>query len=386
MTDAEGIVISWNPGAERLLGYAESEIFGEPIAVIFTPEDRAAGADVLEMETAKQTGRSKDKRWHLHKDGSQFWANGKVMRDDTAQKLAEEKLAEAFRHTENILSSIADAFYTFDRDLRYMYVNEATTRMFNIPEASFLGKTLFDLFPDVAGNIFHREIKLALKEQELRVFENCYPPFARWFENRIYPTSDGLSVFTAEIAERKRAEQKWRLLANHNLALQALADPDEIMAPTARTLGEFLGANRCAYAEVEADKDSFRITGDYTRETFSIVGEFRMSAFGAESQKLLSENKPYVVNDTEADTRTAASLEIYRQTGIRAVVSAPLHKNGRFAAGMAVHQNQPRVWTREGNRINRIGHQSLLGINQASANGENSARIRRKIPYSVRFN
>lgn len=363
MTDAEGIVISWNPGVERLLGYVESEIVGEPIAVIFTPEDRAAGVDVLEMETAKQTGRSEDKRWHLRKDGSKFWVNGKVMpiknddgtlrgfakvmRDDTAQKLAEEKLAEANRHTESILSSITDAFYTFDRDLRYVYVNEATTRMFKLPEASFLGKTLFDLFPDVEGNIFHREIKLALKEQEPRVFENYYPPFDRWFENRIYPTPNGLSVFTAEITVRKRVEQKWRLLTNLNLALQTLVDPNEIMARTARMLGEFLGANRCAYAEVEADEDSFRITGDYTSETFSIVGEFRMSAFGAEALQLMRKNKPYVVNDTEADTRTAANLEIYRQTGIRAVVSVPLHKNGRFAAGMAVHQNQPRVWTRD---------------------------------------
>jgi len=52
MTDAAGVVVSWNPGVERLLGYAESEIVGQPIVIIFTPEDAARMAHVKEMETA----------------------------------------------------------------------------------------------------------------------------------------------------------------------------------------------------------------------------------------------------------------------------------------------------------------------------------------------
>lgn len=227
MTDAEGVVVSWNPGVGRLLGYTESEILGQSIEIIFTREDAAAGAHQAEMETAAREGRSEDKRWHVRKDNSRFWANGlvmplknengrlrgfaKVMRDDTAQKLAEEKLAESNRRTENILSSITDAFYTFDRDLRYVSVNEATSVMFDLPKADFLGKTLWELFPDVAGNVFHREIERALKEEKPRVFENYYPPLDRWFENRIYPSENGLSVFTTEITGRKRAEAAMRV-------------------------------------------------------------------------------------------------------------------------------------------------------------------------------
>lgn len=226
MTDAEGAVVSWNPGVERLLGYTENEIVGQPIAVIFTTEDRAAGAHIKEMKTAASVGRSEDKRWHLRRDGSRFWANGlvmplenadgtlrgfaKVMRDDTLQKLAEEKLARSNRHTEDILSSITDAFFTFDPDLRYVYVNKATTEMFGLSESEFLGKSLDDLFPDIEGSIFHREIKQALKEKTPRVFENYYAPLDRWFENRVYPAENGLSVFTSEITARKRAEAALR--------------------------------------------------------------------------------------------------------------------------------------------------------------------------------
>jgi PAS domain S-box-containing protein len=123
MTNVEGRVISWNPGVERLLGYKENEIIGQSVAVIFTPEDVQAGAHIKEMERAAEFGCAEDTRWHLRKDGSRFWANGmtmplknangtlrgyaKVMRDETATKLAEENL-------EQVLSSISDSFYRFD--------------------------------------------------------------------------------------------------------------------------------------------------------------------------------------------------------------------------------------------------------------------------------
>jgi signal transduction histidine kinase len=118
------------------------------------------------------------------------------------------------------------------------------------------------------------------------------------------------------------------------------------MAATARLLGEHLGADRCAYAEVEADEDTFTITGDYTHgDTASIVGRFTFAAFGAEVLRLMRANAPYVVDDAWADPRvTAADRAAYAATQIRAVVCVPLHKAGRLAAAMAVHQRRPRRW------------------------------------------
>ncbi|HLM61107.1 MAG TPA: PAS domain S-box protein, partial [Pyrinomonadaceae bacterium] len=147
MTDVSGNIISWNPGVERLLGYKENEIVGQPSSVIFTPEDVAAGAHLKEMELAAECGCAEDKRWHRRKDGSRFWANGmlmplkkadgtlrgfaKVMRDETEQKLVEDNL-------EQVLTSITDSFYRLDADFRYTYVNRATTEMFGIAEEDFL--------------------------------------------------------------------------------------------------------------------------------------------------------------------------------------------------------------------------------------------------------
>ena len=149
-----------------------------------------------------------------------------------------------------------------------------------------------------------------------------------------------------DITERKHQELRAQFLSELSRATQILDDPDEIMAVTAQMLGEHLGVNRCAYAEVEADEDHFIITGDYTQDTFSIIGRYAMSAFGAEVLRLMREDRPYVVDDVDSDLRISeVDLAAYRQTDIMAVICLPLHKGGRFAAAMAVHQKSPRHWT-----------------------------------------
>src|SRR3954454_100534 len=81
----DGRVLTWNPGAERVLGYAESEIVGQSSFILFTPEDQAAGIPVAELQTAIADGRASDDRWHLRKDGSRLWVSGvmTLLRDDS---------------------------------------------------------------------------------------------------------------------------------------------------------------------------------------------------------------------------------------------------------------------------------------------------------------
>jgi len=158
----------------------------------------------------------------------------------------------------------------------------------------------------------------------------------------------GYAKVARDVTERKEALERARFLAELGQALQPLGDPDEAMKTAARMLGEHLGADRCAYAEAEADEDHFRITGDYARDVPSIVGRFAMSQFGTKALGLMRANEPYVVDDAEEDARVSeADLAAYRQTQIRAVISVPLHKGGRFVAGMAVHQKTPRRWSRQ---------------------------------------
>lgn len=115
--DLDGLVMIWNRGACNLMQWTEQEMLGQPAAVFFTPEDRQAGIPHGEMQSSVQNGRASDERWHLKKDSSRFFASGemmplkdeggvvqgfvKIIRDQTARKLAEERqtlLAQELAH------------------------------------------------------------------------------------------------------------------------------------------------------------------------------------------------------------------------------------------------------------------------------------------------
>ena len=103
--DPNGIITSWNAGAERAKGYTASEIIGKPLATLYLPEDVAAGIPQKLMKKAIAEGSIEAEGWRVRKDGTRFWANitltalreggklrgfAKVTRDMTERKLAEE--------------------------------------------------------------------------------------------------------------------------------------------------------------------------------------------------------------------------------------------------------------------------------------------------------
>jgi PAS domain S-box-containing protein len=74
--DRKGVVNSWNTGSARIYGFADEEIIGRDVAVLFTDEDRERGEHLKEMEEAMRSGRALDERWHKRKDGTMFFASG----------------------------------------------------------------------------------------------------------------------------------------------------------------------------------------------------------------------------------------------------------------------------------------------------------------------
>ncbi|WP_338770756.1 PAS domain S-box protein [Massilia sp. METH4] len=138
--------------------------------------------------------------------------------------------------------------------------------------------------------------------------------------------------------------ERYRFMARLDEALWPLISPEEITCTAASILGRHLAVHRCAYAHVDDATDTFLLTGNYTDGVPSIVGRYDMAAFGAEFVRLNRSGLPYVVDDVETDLRVRDVLRSYRDTGIRAVVSVPIIKDGKMVAGMALHQSVPRHW------------------------------------------
>ncbi len=111
MLDPNGHVVRWNPGVERLKGYAAAEIMGQHFSVFYTEEDKREGVPVKVLTSAMQTGKFEGEGWRVRKDGTRFWASvvvhpirdpagqllgfAKVTRDLTEKRAAEEQLRQS---------------------------------------------------------------------------------------------------------------------------------------------------------------------------------------------------------------------------------------------------------------------------------------------------
>jgi PAS domain S-box-containing protein len=109
--DSDGLINSWNPGAERVFGYSSAEAIGSNVEMFFTPEDRIANLPLRERQEANSIGCAVDDRWHLKKDGTRIFLSGavrplldrdgriygfaKLARDITRLKSTEDSLHES---------------------------------------------------------------------------------------------------------------------------------------------------------------------------------------------------------------------------------------------------------------------------------------------------
>ncbi len=150
---------------------------------------------------------------------SPLWAEGEqslhhvaIVEDITKQKATEQALAESGRRITSILEGITDAFVALDTSWRYTYVNKKAGEIFDRSPDDLIGKHIWTEFPEGIDQPFYRAYYQAVERQMPLHIEEYYPPYDRWFENHIYPTAEGLSIFFQDITERKRAELEIRRL------------------------------------------------------------------------------------------------------------------------------------------------------------------------------
>ncbi len=146
------------------------------------------------------------------------------MRSLVAELMRRRRQAEETCQTlTQVLEATSDGFVALDADWRYTYVNLHAARMFNRDRESLIGKHIWTEFPEGVGQPFHREYERAVAEGTPGQIEAYYPPYGRWFENRIYPYAGGLAIFFQDVTERRTAEarlreseQRYRSLFDHH--------------------------------------------------------------------------------------------------------------------------------------------------------------------------
>jgi PAS domain S-box-containing protein len=111
---------------------------------------------------------------------------------------------------ETILASISDAFSALDRNFRYTYVNDKVAELAGMPKESMIGRVIWEIFPEAKGGEFFERCCRAMETRQPDHFEIFYKPWGRWLETRIYPASDGIVIFRADVSERRTHEERIR--------------------------------------------------------------------------------------------------------------------------------------------------------------------------------
>jgi len=143
---------------------------------------------------------------------------------------AKQEAVAAKELVNNIIARVNDGFVALDNNWNYTYVNERAARMLQRDSAAeLIGKHIWTEYPEGIGQPFHKAYLRALKTQQPEIFEEYYAPWNQWYENRIYPSPDGLTIYFTDITERKKAEQ---CIKQTNRALKLLGHCNEALIHT----------------------------------------------------------------------------------------------------------------------------------------------------------
>lgn len=172
-----------------------------------------------------------------------------IHQDVTERKLAEEAARRAEQRLTAVLASVGDHLVSFDRDWRYVYANERAAELLGRTQEELIGKRVWDLLPDAIGEEFYGEAHRAVERREAARFENYYAPFGKWFENYVYPTDEGVTVFSADITWRKRAEAEERTRQQNEALYRSILDSVSAVVYVKDLDGKYLLVNR-HYGEI----------------------------------------------------------------------------------------------------------------------------------------
>jgi PAS domain S-box-containing protein len=111
MLDPNGIVVSWNAGAQRIKGYTADEIVGHHFSRFYTESDRSAGAPARALYTATKEGRFEAEGWRVRKDGNVFWANVVIdpIRDECGELVGFAKITRDVTDRRNTRLELQEA-------------------------------------------------------------------------------------------------------------------------------------------------------------------------------------------------------------------------------------------------------------------------------------
>ncbi len=254
LLDTQGMVSSWNPGAERFKGYKADEIIGQNFSRFYTAEDIKADLPRRALRIAAREGRFESEGWRVRKDGTRFWAHvvvdpirgddgrligfAKITRDVTDQKNKEQALFDSEQRFRMLVQGVRDyAIFMLDTDGRISNWNAGAEAIKGYGTEEIVGEhfSLFYTEEDRSEGIPEMALATALSQgkYEHEGWRVRKDGSLFWASVLIDPIFDdqgqhvGFAKITRDITEKKQAQEeleKTRVALAQAQKLQALGE------------------------------------------------------------------------------------------------------------------------------------------------------------------
>src|SRR5712691_930156 len=245
----EGLIRSWNPGAERLHGYSPPEVVGQYFGVLYPKDGIDVGAADFQLRFAVDHGRHEQEGWQARKDGSRFWAHSlttvlrdpqgqlhgfaKITQDFTQRKQAVDELRESHAFIQQIITSAQEGIVVYDRNLRYRVFNPYMENFTGLKERDVLGHQPLEFFPFLTmygvDLVHQRALRGETLESEpirFSLSHNLSENREGWSSGVWSPLRDstgeiiGAVGFVRDITERVRSQERLQMLSRRLLTAQ----------------------------------------------------------------------------------------------------------------------------------------------------------------------
>jgi PAS domain S-box-containing protein len=234
MLDPNGQVLTWNTGAERIKGYAASEIIGNHFSTFYPPEAKQRGLPQHELDVATREGRYEEEGWRVRKDGSRFWASvvltalrekdgvlrgfAKVTRDLSQRREHEESLRQSEERFRLLVEGVTEyAIFMLDANGYIVTWNSGAERIKGYHASEIIGQHFSKFYPQeqIDRRWPEHELQVAtetgryvedgwrIRKDGSRFWANVTITALRDEEGRLR----GFAKLTRDLSERKRAEE-----------------------------------------------------------------------------------------------------------------------------------------------------------------------------------
>ncbi|SFP47198.1 GAF domain-containing protein [Sphingomonas rubra] len=271
-------------------------------------------------------------------------------------------------------------------DWRYDQVNKAWSELVGIDGEAVIGRTIREILPGIESDWI--ALARVVDTRDTARFTRQVGTLRRWYDGKAHAIgADRFAIIFVEVTERVEAEERQRALLEVGDVLRDCTSVSDMTRQAAEIVGRALHASRAAYGIVDADGGLIDIEPDWTAtEIPSIAGRHRFDDYGL-LRGDLPEGEPLVIDDVDADPRTAARAAMLHDIAVRAIVNMTVRDRDRLVGMFIVHDAAPRRWTKDELAfIRNVADRLEVGIarlrgqeQQALLNAEISHRLKNSL-------